>query len=208
MSVNTSGYSRCGRTDSGVSALGNVVSLWIRKMLFFLSTHRPTKPGKPDFEDYCKVINHKLPSDIKILGWSPVPYSFNARYSCLYREYMYYFIEEDLNIDKMKEAATKFLGTHNFINFCKKDPKDNQNFMYFPVIHRRSLFKAEIRLIKKSEDTKMSIYALYLRGSSFLWHQVRCMMGVLFLIGKGQQESSFVSYMLDITKCIRRPEYF
>ena len=88
----------------------------------------PVKPPNPDFEDYCKVVNHKLPPDIRVLSWSPVPYSFNARYSCLYREYLYYFIEEDLNIAKMQEAAQKFVGEHNFLNFCKKDLKENQNY--------------------------------------------------------------------------------
>ena len=92
--------------------------------------HSPTKKDCPEFDDYCKVVNHKLPPDIKVVAWSPVPYSFNARYSCLYREYLYYFVEEDLNVEKMKEAAKKFVGNHDFLHFCKKDVKENQTNMY------------------------------------------------------------------------------
>lgn len=91
----------------------------------------PVKEGKPDFDDYCKNINHKLPADIKLLAWAQVPYGFNARYSCLYREYLYYFVQEDLNILSMQEAAKKFVGTHNFLNYCKKDFKENTNYEYF-----------------------------------------------------------------------------
>lgn len=89
---------------------------------------RPTKPKAEEFNDYCKTINHLLPLDIRVLAWSPVTYSFSARYSCLYREYLYYFMEEDLNINNMKEAAKKFQGEHNFLNFCKKDYKPNQKY--------------------------------------------------------------------------------
>ena len=50
-------YTRCGRTDKGVSALGNVCSLYLRKL-------------KDD--DYTQRINHCLPPDIRILGHSIV----------------------------------------------------------------------------------------------------------------------------------------
>jgi len=46
----------------------------------------------------------------------------------MYREYLYYFVEEDLNIEKMKEAAKEFVGLHNFFHFCKKDGKEDQNY--------------------------------------------------------------------------------
>ena len=30
--------------------------------------------------DYVRVINRELPSDIRILGWCPVPVDFHARF--------------------------------------------------------------------------------------------------------------------------------
>jgi len=66
------------------------------------------------------------------------------------------------------------------------------------------VYRAEIKLIRKAD--RMSVYALYLRGSAFLWHQVRCMMAVLFLIGKGQEEVSLIKHMLDVAKCPTKPK--
>lgn len=54
----TCGYSRCGRTDKGVSALGNVVALSVR-------SREGHKLGE---YDYIKMINANLPEDIRVLG--------------------------------------------------------------------------------------------------------------------------------------------
>ena len=51
-------YTRCGRTDKGVSALANVCSLIVRKL--------------PN-DDYCSKINHCLPPDIRILAFAEIP---------------------------------------------------------------------------------------------------------------------------------------
>ena len=39
---------------------------------------------------------------------------------------------------------------------------------------------------------------------SFLWHQVRCMVAVLFLIGHGLEKPDLIGHMLDIE---RKPQY-
>lgn len=67
---------RCGRTDKGVSALTNVLSLICRKL--------------PN-EDYILRINRCLPHDIRVLEWTYVDESFDSRFSCVYREYNYFF---------------------------------------------------------------------------------------------------------------------
>ena len=44
-------------------------------------------------------------------------------------------------------------------------------------------------------------------GKAFLMHQVRCMAGILFLIGNGLEQPSVVDHMLDVTRCPRKPQY-
>lgn len=44
-------------------------------------------------------------------------------------------------------------------------------------------------------------------GKAFLMHQVRCMTGILFLIGNGLEQPSIINHMLDITHCPRKPQY-
>jgi tRNA pseudouridine38/39 synthase len=68
-------YSRAGRTDKGVSALGQVVALMLR------SAAKVDDPSLPEDEelDYPALLNRVLPADIRILGWTTVPEDFSAR---------------------------------------------------------------------------------------------------------------------------------
>lgn len=51
------------------------------------------------------------------------------------------------------------------------------------------------------------LWAITIKGSAFLWHQVRCMVAVLFLIGQGLETPCIVDSLLDITKTPRKPQY-
>lgn len=50
-----------------------------------------------------------------------MPPHFDARFSCIFREYKYFFVQQNMNMEKIKEAVKKYLGVHDFRNFCKKD---------------------------------------------------------------------------------------
>ncbi|KAJ9113818.1 hypothetical protein QFC19_000011 [Naganishia cerealis] len=71
--------SRAARTDAGVSAAGNVVSL---KMII-----KP--PGIETAEDLTKAINEHLPEDIRVWTWTRTLQGFNARTACDTRVYEY-----------------------------------------------------------------------------------------------------------------------
>ena len=113
-------YARCGRTDKGVSALGNVCSLFVRKL---------------KGNDYTQRINRVLPPEIRVLGHCVVPASFDARFSCVFREYNYFFFIQNMDIKAIAQSAKKYIGLHDFRNFCKKDDSaiklddEEQNFM-------------------------------------------------------------------------------
>jgi tRNA pseudouridine38/39 synthase len=63
-------------------------------------------------------------------------------------------------------------------------------------------------LVSKNETSpELSVYKCIIRGSAFLWHQVRLMMNVLFMIGRGDEEPSLIDNLLDIQKIPTRPEY-
>ncbi|KAI4270860.1 MAG: hypothetical protein L6R38_006995 [Xanthoria sp. 2 TBL-2021] len=51
------------------------------------------------------------------------------------------------------------------------------------------------------------IYAYQVRGSGFLWHQVRHMVAILFLIGQGLEKPSLVDDLLNIEKHPQKPTY-
>ena len=48
------------------------------------------------------------------------------------------------------------------------------------------------------------MYQLVVTGKSFLWHQVRCMAAILFLVGSGLEQPSVINHMLEGK---RKPQY-
>ena len=101
-------YSRCGRTDKGVSAAGQVVGLRLRSVARRGTAFEPaTHPGdalanteRRDAEtneiipntqkrelDYVGMLNRVLPDDVRALAWAPVAEGFSARFSCASRTY-------------------------------------------------------------------------------------------------------------------------
>jgi tRNA pseudouridine38/39 synthase len=77
-----------------------------------------------------------------------------------------------------------------------------------PLSFRRRIFESDILLVDESSgDEATSYYCFHLRGSSFLWHQVRCMMAILFLVGQEREDISVVSTMMDEEGNKGRPMY-
>jgi len=132
-----------------------------------------------------------------------------------------------LEIPAMRAAAAKFVGTHDFRNLCKLDAsKQIEKF-------ERQIFHADIEEANPDDgvgsyinhpgfqqhDTSPpsfnhstepggpKLYAFTLHGSAFLWHQVRHMAAILFLIGQGLEPLSLVDDLLDIQKTPRKPMY-
>nr|POF24897.1 trna pseudouridine(38/39) synthase [Quercus suber] len=141
-------YSRCGRTDKGVSSVGQVIALFLRSNLKGTGV---SKSGDIVLEDqyegeidYVRVLNRALPNDIRVLGWCPVPVGFSARFSCLSREYKYFFWRENLNLLAMESAGRKFVGEHDFRNFCKMDAVNVHN--YRRNVTSFEIFPSDVRL--------------------------------------------------------------
>ena len=187
-------FSRCGRTDKGVSAMNQVISLRVRSNL---TPEEQLDPANDRREiKYVHILNQLLPDDIRVSAVClRPPEGFDARFSCESRHYKYLFSNDGLDISRMQEGATLFLGEHDFRNFCKLDgSKQITNY-------KRSVISAKILHIRDD------LYCLDLVGSAFLWHQVRCMMAHLFLIGQGLEEPSLINDMFDIVKTPQKPIY-
>ncbi|XP_047306626.1 tRNA pseudouridine(38/39) synthase [Impatiens glandulifera] len=198
-------YSRCGRTDKGVSSVGQVISLFLRSKL----NDADTGSGCPqEFQmkelyegelDYVRILNKELPKDIRVMGWCPVPVDFSSRFSCLSREYKYFFWRENLNIKAMENAGKKFIGEHDFRNFCKMDAANVHSFKR--CITEFKIFPCAERF---DED---QLWVVKIKGTAFLWHQVRCIVAVLFLIGKGLESPDLIEILLDTEKIPKKPQY-
>jgi tRNA pseudouridine38/39 synthase len=187
-------YSRCARTDKGVNALGQVVSLQIRTKI--------SQDGRIEYP-IPRIINSHLPYDIHVSDCVLVPNEFNARFSCISRIYKYIFVKGKMNIDRMKLATQSFVGTHDFRHFCKRDTGSN-------VRYERTILESEISILDvfgNSSNDENQLYVFTVRGRGFLYHQIRCMMGILFAIGNGQTPPSIVTDMYDTRKHPTKPVY-
>ncbi|AET41159.1 pseudouridine synthase DEG1 Ecym_7325 [Eremothecium cymbalariae DBVPG len=187
-------FSRCGRTDKGVSAMNQVISLSVRSNLTAEEQLDPANDSKEI--PYVHILNQLLPDDIRVSAVClRPPEGFDARFSCKYRHYKYLFKKDSLNIDLMQEAAKMYIGEHDFRNFCKLDgSKQITNY-------KRVILSSQILHI----DGDM--YCFDLIGSAFLWHQVRCMMANLFLIGQELEDISLISNLLSPSKYPQKPIY-
>lgn len=196
-SVNECKFSRCGRTDAGVSAIGQVVGLCVR------GPKRSEEDVSTVHPPYAVMLNSSLPPDVRVVNWGWVPEGFNARFDCQWREYRYFFAKSGLNIDAMKEAAEYLLGEHDFRNFCCKDPSKGDAQSYIRTILKAEIIPTEAEV----RDTPFSMHQLLIRGNAFLYHQVRCTMGILFLVGRGLEPSTVIKDMLDLNVIPSKPCY-
>lgn len=136
-----------------------------------------------------------------------------------------------LNIDAMKEAAKHFEGRRDFRNFCTLDLTKQIS------VFERMIYRADIELVDpktnplgyigqpgfralencpsqaRTEPSETEcpgtpqVYVFTLCGNAFLWHQVRHMMSILFLVGQGLESPSIVPELLDASKNPRKPGY-
>ncbi|CAG2213316.1 DEG1 [Mytilus edulis] len=203
-----SNYHRCGRTDKGVSAFSQVISIDLRTNLLEGPGVKVRedgtandRPGDKTIEiKYVHILNKVLPQEIRVLAWTPVNTDFSARFDCKKRTYKYFFPKGNLNLQIMSEAADKLVGEHDFRNFCKMDVGNGVvNFM-------RRIVKADITVLDE-RDSEYQMCELTITGLAFLWHQIRCIVTVLFLVGQGNEKPQIIDELLDIDKHPRKPQY-
>jgi len=154
----------------------------------------PPIPAKRDIEfHYVDMLNRVLPSTIRILAWSPVDSTFDARFSCKFRHYKYFFDSSNLSIPLMQDAASRMVGEHDFRNLCKIDPsKQISNY-------HRLVTKAEVSYLDPSrgDGSEKRLCVLDVVGNGFLYHQIRHIMAILFLVGSGLEPPSVVTALLN-----------
>ncbi|XP_033097758.1 tRNA pseudouridine(38/39) synthase-like isoform X2 [Anneissia japonica] len=204
----TANYSRCGRTDKGVSAFSQVITLDLRSNLLEGCgvIKRPggtaaDRPGDKSKEiEYVQILNRVLPREIRVLAWAAVGQTLSARFDAKSRTYKYVFPKGDLDIEVMKEASQKLIGEHDFRNFCKMDVANGV------VMFKRRILSASIEHLDNS-DGGFQLYELTITGVAFLYHQIRCIMSILLLIGKRKEKVEIIDELFDVESNPCKPQY-
>ena len=162
-----------GRTDAGVHALNQVASFQLRNPI--------------PLENLLKAVNRLLPRSIRALAVREVPTKFHARHSAVAKTYEYriyrgdicppfksrctYALSSRLNETSMVTAARHFVGEHDFRAFAAAGGEEKQS---------------TVRIIYSSEFCRNGDQLHYkVRGTGFLYHMVRNIVGTLIAVGRG-----------------------
>jgi tRNA pseudouridine38-40 synthase len=161
------------RTDTGVHAVGQVVSFRTKSAL------------SP--QTFVRALNYYLPRDIAVKGACKVDMDFNVRRDAVSREYEYYilnsstrsplfeglayFVPRKLNIRAMNKACKFLEGERDFASFAAALGKLRSTV--------RTVYEAGVA---KEDD----LVTYHMTGNSFLPHQVRNTVGLLIRVGLDQ----------------------
>ncbi len=165
-----------GRTDAGVHALAQVASCAIQSPI-------PTA-------NLVIALNDVLPTSIRVTSVEEAPSDFHARKSARAKTYRYLIYRADIcppfmaryvyhhpyPLDEvaMTVAAEQVIGEHDFTSFAAVDPEKGKEE------------GSNVRMIFSSAFRREGDQLVYeVRGSGFLHHMVRNLIGTFLLVGKG-----------------------
>jgi tRNA pseudouridine38-40 synthase len=184
-----------GRTDAGVHALAQVAS-------FATASTIPT-------ENWMKALNDILPASIRVLEVTETAPEFHARKSARAKTYRYrihrgaicppflaryvWHYPYPLEESAMVAAARVVVGDHDFTSFAAVDAERVERIAAGEDVHTTN-----IRTIFASSWTREGEELIYsVRGSGFLHHMVRNLVGTFLLVGKGTVSLEDLRRILD-----------
>ena len=167
-----------GRTDAGVHAEGQVANF---KCDVNMSA-----------EDVLMYLNRYLPEDVRVKDAMEMPERFHSRLNAVSKTYKYliatkkpdvfrrkyiFFSDETVDVEKMKSAAEKLIGTHDFKGFSSVGKTK----------------KSTVRTVNSIDIEEIDgIITVKINGSGFLYNMVRIIVGTLYEIGTGKKDESVI----------------
>ena len=155
-----------GRTDTGVHALGQVVSVDVE--------------GGPPPERAAAALNPRLPDEVTVVSAAEAPAGFHARHSARSRSYRYrlftratpspfelrrsWWLPRPLDEDALATAAAELSGEHDFQAFT---PTQTQHEVFVRVVERAEWIRHDDHL-----DFEIT-------ADSYLRHMVRSLVGTM-----------------------------
>ncbi len=174
-----------GRTDAGVHAMGQMAHFDCHKSL-----------KSKEIQNALNYYLKKYP--VKITHVQIVSKDFHARFDAIERQYLYrilvrdsppaleenrvWWVTSSLDVAKMHDAGQVLLGTHDFSSFRAVGCQATS-----PI---RTI--DEINLYEYHNEIRM-----FIRARSFLYHQVRNIIGTLHGVGTGKYTKNDVKNILE-----------
>jgi tRNA pseudouridine38-40 synthase len=179
-----------GRTDAGVHALAQVVTF-------------VTESSVP-IQNFVKALNDILPASVRVLHVAEMPGEFHARHSARGKTYRYRMYRSSicppflaryvwhypytLDEEAMARAAALIVGEKDFTSFAAVDPERG----------REGEQVSNVRTIFSSSWERSGDELIYtVRGSGFLHHMVRNLVGTFVLVGRGTLQAEDVTRIIE-----------
>jgi len=189
-----------GRTDAGVHALAQVANF-------------QTASSIP-LENWMAALNHILPTSIRVLEVTEAAPEFHARKSARAKTYRYriyrgavcppflaryvWHYPYPLEESAMIAAASLIEGEHDFTSFAAVDPERVERMAADENVHTTNIRTTNVRTIFSSSWAREGEELIYtVRGSGFLHHMVRNLVGTFLLMGKGTVSLEDLRRILD-----------
>ena len=187
-----------GRTDAGVHARGQVVSIDVTAADLENRT----------VSSIMRSLNALTHDDIVVLDVNEMPPGFSARFDARAREYRYFvvtghaeplflrdfswYVPGDLDVAAMEQASRCLIGEHDFKSFCKAVSAEGK-----PTC--RNVSNVSFSHVDYLGEQALCITVT---GNAFLHSMVRTIVGSLVMVGRGQRSVEWMSDVL--SACDRR----
>jgi tRNA pseudouridine38-40 synthase len=163
-----------GRTDAGVHAWGQVVSL--------------AAGDDVDVDRLAHAVTRQLAPEVVVRDAELVDAPFDARHDARWRAYRYtivnrpvpdpflartaWWVPEPLELARLRLGADPFLGEHDFATFCRKGPAGSSTVR---------------RVLDASwHDLGDGMVRFDITATAFCWQMVRSIVGTLVDVGAGK----------------------
>lgn len=172
-----------GRTDAGVHARGQVVSLAVEQEI--------------DPDGWLKSLNGLLGPEVAVLAVDPAEDDFNARFSAKWRSYRYlmdprpvqdpltrhlaWHVGDGLDLDAMRLVAGAIVGEHDFSSFCRS------------VEGRSNVRRVEEAYLDEGEEH----WEFWITANAFCHQMVRSIVGHSYDVGRGFAEADDIKDVIE-----------
>lgn len=184
-----------GRTDAGVHATGQVVSL--------------DAPSEADPELLARSLNAMLGPDIAIDGIVVADPDFDARFGATGRRYRYsvlnsavhrpllsgrvWHVPTPLDVEAMNQGAAHLVGLHDFASFCRRQTAEGSDGVRRVKSTMRHVRSAQWR--RSGDDPDLLDFEI--AASAFCHQMVRSIVGTLVRVGRGRLGADEIPAILE-----------
>lgn len=188
-----------GRTDAGVHAVGQYVSVPVAGDELDLSGRR-----------LLASLTALVPDDLSVRRVLRADAGFSARFDARARRYRYRIScgrprpmqlygytwwlrpAAELDLAAMSDAATLLVGEHDFTSFCKVSSVR----MLQEAGRSTSRCLTRVNVVQTTEMGE-PVIAIDVEGNAFLHNMVRIMVGTLVEVGRGHRPAAWVGTVLE-----------